>query len=214
MRPSVRFDVFKRDNFICAYCGRTPPTVTLEVDHIIPCAEGGDDAPENLITACWDCNRGKGGTPLDVEPAAIPDLKERTEIVREREAQLRAYHEVKREQAKRQDAQLSVVWEYWFEVWGEKTLERYYTPWESTLRKYIDLIGPDEVMHAMDVTAQKFRYVTTNAVRYFGGVLKGRLAEAEGRSKECTICGGWLRLEPGQDITLDYHHTACEPADG
>jgi hypothetical protein len=214
VRPSVRFDVFKRDSFTCSYCGRIPPTVTLEVDHLIPCAEGGTDDPENLVTACWDCNRGKGATPLDREPSAIPDLKERTELVREREAQLRAYHEAKREEAERRDAQVSVVWNHWFKVWDAETLARYYTPWESTLRKYVDLIGPDEVMHAMDITRQKFSYVSTNAVRYFVGVLKGRLAAAEGREKQCTICGDWLRLEPGQDITGNYHHTACELADG
>lgn len=55
-----RFMVFRRDLFTCQYCGRTPPDVSLEVDHIIPVSKGGTNADDNLRTACFDCNRGKG----------------------------------------------------------------------------------------------------------------------------------------------------------
>ena len=37
----IRFEVFKRDSFTCQYCGRMAPDVILEVDHILPVAEGG-----------------------------------------------------------------------------------------------------------------------------------------------------------------------------
>ena len=56
----IRFDVFRRDNFTCVYCGAKSPDVTLECDHKIAVANGGTDDMENLVTACWDCNRGKG----------------------------------------------------------------------------------------------------------------------------------------------------------
>ena len=32
----IRFEVFKRDGFTCQYCGKSPPGVTLEADHIKP----------------------------------------------------------------------------------------------------------------------------------------------------------------------------------
>ena len=57
---SVRFEVFKRDSFKCQYCGASAPDVILEVDHIVPVAEGGKNDMMNLITSCRDCNRGKG----------------------------------------------------------------------------------------------------------------------------------------------------------
>jgi HNH endonuclease len=38
----VRFEVFKRDRFCCQYCGRHPPDIVLEIDHIIPVCDGGD----------------------------------------------------------------------------------------------------------------------------------------------------------------------------
>lgn len=55
-----RFEILKRDGFKCRYCGRTPPEVTLEIDHLKPVAGGGCNCQTNLVTACFDCNRGKG----------------------------------------------------------------------------------------------------------------------------------------------------------
>ena len=54
-----RFQVLKRDNFKCQYCGKTAKETTLEVDHIIPKSKGGSDELDNLITSCIECNRGK-----------------------------------------------------------------------------------------------------------------------------------------------------------
>ena len=56
----IRFEVLKRDNFTCQYCGAHGEGVVLEVDHIIPISKGGTSDMGNLITACFDCNRGKG----------------------------------------------------------------------------------------------------------------------------------------------------------
>lgn len=212
IRPSVRFDVFKRDNFTCAYCGRRPPEVTLEVDHIIPLAEGGDHDPANLATSCSDCNRGKGAVPLTSEPPAIPDLAERTELIREREAQLRAYHTAKAEEAQRRDGQFDHVWNYWFEIWDTTEMDRSHTPYESTLRRYIDLLGPDEVMDAMRITAERRRYLNATTVRYFVGVLKGKHAKLEGRETKCIYCGKWMRLDPGEDAAAEWYHVTCKEA--
>lgn len=57
---STRFAVLKRDNFTCQYCGRKAPYVVLEIDHKIPRSKGGSWKLENLITSCFECNRGKG----------------------------------------------------------------------------------------------------------------------------------------------------------
>ena len=59
LSKKIRFEVFKRDKFTCQYCGRMSPDVILEVDHIEPVAEGGDNEITNLITSCRDCNRGR-----------------------------------------------------------------------------------------------------------------------------------------------------------
>ena len=80
---SVRFEVFKRDSFKCQYCGASAPDVILEVDHIVPVAEGGENDMMNLITSCKDCNRGKGKKKLtdrqtiEKQKTELDDLNER-----------------------------------------------------------------------------------------------------------------------------------------
>lgn len=171
VRPKDRFEVFKRDGFTCQYCGRKAPDVVLEVDHIVPQCEDGSDGLENLVTSCWDCNRGKAGRPLGKQ-LPVRDLKEQAELIHEREAQLRAYNEVVRAQRERKEAEFFEVWNHWFDVWHAETLDRYHTPWRQTLTHYIGRLGAQEVMDAMDVTGRRFDYVTCDAVRYFHGVLK------------------------------------------
>lgn len=59
MDRALRFSVLERDNFACQYCGRRAPDVVLEIDHVTPKSQGGKDKLDNLVTACFDCNRGK-----------------------------------------------------------------------------------------------------------------------------------------------------------
>lgn len=86
----VRFEVFKRDGFRCMYCGAHPPDVLLEADHITPVVDGGENTEDNLITACFNCNRGKGAVPLSVVPMSLADKAAETV---EREAQLAGYRD-------------------------------------------------------------------------------------------------------------------------
>lgn len=99
----VRFEVFKRDEFACQYCGRHPPDVVLECDHVTAIANGGTDVEENLITACLDCNRGKSDVPLSSAPKS---LSQKAAEVEEMEAQLAGYRDIMRARADRieQDA--------------------------------------------------------------------------------------------------------------
>lgn len=82
---SVRFEVFKRDSFACQYCGVKAPDAVLHVDHIHPVAEGGGNDILNLVTACADCNAGKGArllsddSALQKQRAQLDDLNERRE---------------------------------------------------------------------------------------------------------------------------------------
>jgi hypothetical protein len=61
----TRFEVLRRDNHTCRYCGGTAPDVMLTVDHVTPVSLGGSDDPSNLVAACKDCNAGKASTSPD-----------------------------------------------------------------------------------------------------------------------------------------------------
>ncbi len=57
----LRFEIFKRDNFTCQYCGRNPKNdgCKLHIDHIHPKSKKGKWKEDNLITSCEECNEGK-----------------------------------------------------------------------------------------------------------------------------------------------------------
>jgi hypothetical protein len=60
-----------RFGFQCVYCGRTAKEAVLEVDHVIPIADGGTNDENNLVPACVKCNMGKGAKRLAEMPDAI-----------------------------------------------------------------------------------------------------------------------------------------------
>ena len=59
-----RFEVLQRDWFACKYCWQKAPFVQLEVDHIVPRSNWGTNEVNNLITACFNCNRWKWSTEI------------------------------------------------------------------------------------------------------------------------------------------------------
>ena len=80
---SVRFSVLHRDNSTCVYCERSPADgVKIHIDHKVSLNDGGTDDLDNLVTACDECNLGKGPRsvfpPLDLE--ALRDVCVRTAI--------------------------------------------------------------------------------------------------------------------------------------
>lgn len=68
----LRFEVLRRDNHCCRYCGRKAPEIPLTVDHVVPTTLGGSDDPANLVAACKDCNSGKSSVPADA--AMVDDV--------------------------------------------------------------------------------------------------------------------------------------------
>lgn len=60
IKPSIRYQVLKRDNHQCQSCGATVEDgAKLEIDHIKPVSKGGTNDPDNLQVLCKDCNLGK-----------------------------------------------------------------------------------------------------------------------------------------------------------
>lgn len=60
-----RFNIFSRDRNTCQYCGRTLPRSELNLDHVVPRAQGGTSVWENVVCSCLSCNRKKGGRSPD-----------------------------------------------------------------------------------------------------------------------------------------------------
>jgi hypothetical protein len=180
---SVRFEVFARDQFTCQYCGRRPPEIVLELDHIHPRSKGGDDELTNLLTSCWDCNRGKAAKVIS-EVASRPDADLMYLRVEQEIAEAKRFLEAK----SNRDQLLDRVRDALEETWAQ-----YITPelpdvviWDTWIRKY----GPDEVELAINMCARKAQYsdltrgapstVVNKCGRYVSGILKKRLEDANG----------------------------------
>lgn len=66
----LRYEILRRDNHTCRYCGASAPDVPLRVDHVTPVALGGTDEPSNLVTSCEPCNSGKSSASPDAHHVA------------------------------------------------------------------------------------------------------------------------------------------------
>jgi hypothetical protein len=86
LSKKIRFEVFKRDKFCCSFCGKSAPDVILEVDHLKPVSKGGKNDILNLVTACFDCNRGKGKRELKDDSTLQKQLNQ-LEILQEKRSQ-------------------------------------------------------------------------------------------------------------------------------
>jgi len=111
LSKKVRFEVFKRDSFKCQYCGKTSPDVILEVDHIKPVKEGGNNDITNLITACGDCNSGKGANLLS-DDSVIKKQRKQLEELNERREQLEMMMHWREGLKDIEEDQLNIVNEY------------------------------------------------------------------------------------------------------
>jgi len=55
-----RRNIFLRDNMRCQYCGQTPHSDDLTIDHVVPRSRGGKTIWTNVVLACARCNAQKG----------------------------------------------------------------------------------------------------------------------------------------------------------
>jgi hypothetical protein len=112
----LRYEVLRRDNHACRYCGATAPDVKLNVDHVIPTSLGGPDKPANLVTACADCNAGK--TSSMPNAMAVADVEQET--FRQAAVRTRPTHDPETGMPTCwtfRDVELALVEAAWHEAW-------------------------------------------------------------------------------------------------
>lgn len=144
-----RFEVFKRDEFTCQYCGGKPPAVVLEVDHIVAVADGGGNDRENLTTACFECNRGKGAVALTALPQTVAD---RAELLEEREQQAKAFEALVRAKRRRESKVINEIEAILMdEGWGFSETFR------TSVRKFLKELPYDEVLEAAELACVRIR---------------------------------------------------------
>lgn len=175
----TRYEVLKRDNYACRYCGATAPDATLTIDHVTPVALGGTDDPSNLVAACRDCNAGKASTSPDaelVEGVAADALRWAAAIAR-------AGEEMRDEVDRNRDLheQFRAEWI----SYGDKSCDDLPSDWRSSINGWLtagltmpDLL--DSLRIAMGNRAIPFRDV----FRYMAGINKNKLAKLHERARQ------------------------------
>lgn len=171
LSKSTRFEVFKRDAFTCQYCGATPPSVILHVDHITAVAAGGDNSLDNLVTACQPCNAGKGARDLKVVPQTLAD---KAAEIAEREAQLAGYQAVLAARRERLDAD---AWSVLEVLHGARVASVPRDQFRS-VRMFIERLGLDAVIDAAEI-ALVAPCPTSMVFRYFCGICWKRIKEGQ-----------------------------------
>ena len=183
----LRFEVYKRDEFACTYCGRTPPSVELVLDHVVPHADGGEDDATNLVTSCQDCNAGKSNVPLGdvmphLNPAEVDRMAERVEVMRE-------YRKWRVEYDTELRQLLTPIWAAWvdaFNGWtdtdGTMRDPEVDFPSERVVLEHLTDLSADEITEAVRIAAWKRRkegLYRSQTLSYFYGTLRGMARRAE-----------------------------------
>lgn len=171
LSKSKRFEIFMRDAFTCQYCGKRPPEVVLEVDHIEARANGGTDEDINLITSCFGCNRGKGkkalGTARPRPDADLEFLKMQQEIV-----EAKRYLKAK----KQRDVIEQQVIQELCTVWNEN-LTPDEQPNDPQWRTWMSRYSADEIEKAIVAASRQYKkkknyWHFDSILAYVSGILK------------------------------------------
>lgn len=173
LSKKVRFEVFKRDSFTCCYCGSTPPKVVLEVDHIDPVANGGSNDMENLITACFDCNRGKSKQLLS---SVAPPISSHFEQVSEKELQIKAHKKLLTQVKRRKTIEENKIAKIFSKFFPDKELTHKFK--KGSIRGFLDKLPITSVEEAMEIASVKIDN-PDNAVKYFCGICWNMVRDSE-----------------------------------
>lgn len=179
----LRFEIFKRDNFTCQYCGKSAPEVVLEVDHINPVANGGDNDILNLVTSCYDCNRGKGAREL-TDNQMLEKQKEQLKELNEKRNQLKMMVKWKEELSKLEDEQVDEC-EKLMSIWNAGLSDA----GRNDFKKWIKRYGFKEVYETFGISLQQ--YIETDkegkvdenslnkAINYFSKIINNKKKQEE-----------------------------------
>ena len=167
----LRFEVLKRDDHTCRYCGAKAPDAKLTVDHVTPVALGGTDDASNLVAACRECNSGKSSTtPTDdlVAQVGEDDMRWAAAIQRAAAKML--------EEQKGQDEGRAWFLKEW-DQWDEKHLFLPST-WTRALDHWVGAGLPREVLiECLDIALSNRRVSADAVFAYMGGVARKKIEQ-------------------------------------
>lgn len=178
----LRFEILRRDNHQCRYCGAKAPDVPLTVDHVVPVALGGSDDSSNLVAACRDCNAGKS--------SAAPDTNHVKAVSEDALRWASAMAEVAQQRAIARAAKAEVHeafekhWNDW--TWTDWRGDKHYFDLPFNWRRTVDnlLDAGLEMADLYELTDCAMEANPRDEFRYFCGCAWRRATEAQERARE------------------------------
>lgn len=171
LSKKVRFEIFKRDNFQCQYCGKKPPKTPLEVDHVIPVSKGGTNDDYNLVTSCFDCNRGKGNKELTTSPISTQEKLEKMKLAQDQHKEITKLLKKEREIINSQIDEVEEIFERFFN--GFSFREKF----RISVKTFLLKLGTEEVCDSMEKACSKV-YKSDGALTYFCGICWNKIKNA------------------------------------
>lgn len=167
----LRFDIFKRDLFTCQYCGKTPPNIVLEIDHIMPVSKGGTNNINNLLTSCFNCNRGKNKHELNQVP---PTLENNILVLKEKKKQYSEYLKLTKFMQDAKEEQLRIIDNIYEQYFPEYELSGRFR--DSSVTMFIEKLSLYVVSEAMRNACSRV-YNNNMAIKYFCGICWAKIRE-------------------------------------
>lgn len=180
----TRYEVLRRDNHTCRYCGAKAPDVPLTVDHVVPEALGGSDDPSNLVTACRDCNAGKASSSPDA--ALVADVA--ADALRWARAMKRAAGVMARRRSARDEyaCQALAEWDRW--EYGGLGSAPAADDWLITFGRFYEARLPfDELREAIEIAARNRKVPIENKWSYMCGTAWNKLTELQDVARQLLI---------------------------
>lgn len=178
----TRFEVLRRDNYACRYCGASAPDVKLTVDHVMPLALGGSDKPDNLVAACVDCNAGKSSSVPD-ESVAEQVSEDAARWAVARDIAMREWH-AERDQIEEVKNEFLTYWlgsdtqlEFLPDNWGSRI--------EYWLKRGAWLV---DILDALSISLGAENVAPRHKFRYMSGVINNWLEDIDSRAL-CRVRG-------------------------
>lgn len=198
----LRFEILRRDNHACRYCGTAAPDAKLVIDHVIPDVLGGRTGPDNLVAACESCNSGKSSAspdaPIvdDVAEGALRWAQAMKYAAQLKEKELQEQHSL--------DQGFLEIWNRWKLAAG--TPHEAYLPlpdeWDDAIRR-LRVAGMTERLftEAVDIAMKATKVPPDSTFRYFCGVAWNMVTDMQKTAQD--IAAGYeprtKRLVPGLD---------------
>lgn len=167
----LRFEILRRDNHACRYCGATAEDGPLTIDHVLAVALGGTDEASNLVTACKDCNAGKTSTTVDA--TFVEQVSEDSAKWDQAKAQV---EEGRRAAAHRNEQEL---YEFRFE-WEDYGSGAMDCDWKQSVTVWRGRgLSLEEIIDTIPKVMSRTNVSDSNRWRYFCGAMWNKVTELE-----------------------------------